>query len=72
MLAEAAAKKSGYNKVSELKLAVSLKIRDFVAGVGICLQCARPQKALVLPWQQRWPIFCMKYLIATRLTRRLS
>ena len=32
--AEAQAKKLGYNKVSELKLAVSLKIRDYVVGGG--------------------------------------
>ncbi len=32
--AEAMAVKSGYNKVSQLKLAVSLKIRDYVVGGG--------------------------------------
>ena len=32
--AEAMALKSGYSKVSQLKLAVSLKIRDYVIGGG--------------------------------------
>lgn len=44
LLAEATAKKLGFNKVSELKLAVALKIRDFVAGGGyLFAMCSAPE-----------------------------
>jgi hypothetical protein len=43
-LAEATAKKLGFQKVSELKLAVALKIRDFVAGGGYMFaMCSAPE-----------------------------
>lgn len=42
-LSEASAKRLGYNKVSQLKLAVVKKIRDFVAGGGyLFAMCSAP------------------------------
>ena len=43
-LGEETARKLGYRKVSELKLAVALKIRDFVAGGGYMFaMCSAPE-----------------------------
>jgi len=43
-LAESTAQKLGYQKVSQLKLAVALKIRDFVAGGGYMFaMCSAPE-----------------------------
>jgi hypothetical protein len=43
-LAEATARKFGYQKVSQLKLDVALKIRDFVAGGGYMFaMCSAPE-----------------------------
>ena len=40
-------------KVSQLKLAVTTRIRDFVAGGGFYLPCARPLAPTTSPWRRR-------------------
>ena len=45
-LQEQTAKLLGFNKVSQLKLAVAKKIRDFVVGGALCLQCVQHPIAL--------------------------
>ncbi len=48
------AKKFNYPKVSQMKLAVAKKIRDFCArGSAICLPCVRVPKRSTLRWRPR-------------------
>ena len=51
--AEKIAKELGYAKVSQQKLAVAKKIRDYVVAVDLCLPCVLQQIVLTLRFQQK-------------------
>ena len=69
--AEALAAKLGFSKVSQDKLAVAKKIRDFVIGV-LCLRCALLPIALILLWQPKVLIFASLCLMAMTAMRIIN
>jgi hypothetical protein len=49
-LQEESARRNGFKKVSEMKLAVAKNIGDFVMGGDLCLPCARGLRLSTLPY----------------------
>ena len=62
------ARKYGYAKVSQMKLAVAKGIKAFCAGGATCLPCVRPPKRSILRWPPKVSILWAAVTMATMWT----